>query len=174
MQLLEKDWKVLDLACGYGRLAIPLASKGFRVEGIDITPVFIERAEEEAKRRKLNIGFKVGNMTNLPYEDNSFDSVIWMWDAFSELTQEVEQMSAILEIYRVLKKGGLALVEVRNHRSSKLVEANLIGGQEAMPSYNHTRGSMKKLLKLVGLANYDMFIDNFGDRNRLILKIRKS
>lgn len=171
--LLGKGWKVLDLACGYGRFAIPLASMGYRVEGIDTTPIFIERAREEAAKRNLEIDFKVGDMTGLPYEDNSFDSVICMWNAFSELATEQEQVSAILEIHRVLRKGGMALVEVRNHTSSGLEEANTIDGYEAMPSYNHTRGSLRRLMELSKISGYKVFIDNFGGRKRLILKIGK-
>ena len=45
---------------------------------------------------------------------------------------------AILEIYRVLKKDGMCLIEGRNHRSGKLIAANMIDGYDAMPSYNHT------------------------------------
>lgn len=174
MRLLKKEWKILDLACGYGRFAIPLASEGFMVEGIDITPVFIERAKEEARKRNLDVEFKVGDMTNLPYDDDSFDAVICMWNAFSELVQEQHQIRAILEIYRALKKDGLAIVEVRNHRSCGLVEANAVDGYEAMPSYNHTRGSLRRLMKLSRLEDYRVFIDNFGGRNRLFLEIRKS
>lgn len=174
MQFLGKEGKVLDLACGYGRFSIPLAENGYLVEGLDITPAFIERAREEANRRGLKISFRIGNMEALPYEDNSFLSVICMWNAFSELAQEQEQVCTILEIYRVLKKDGLAIVEVRNHRSSRLVEANVIDEHEAMPSYNHTRGSMRRLMKLSRLEDYEVFIDDFGGRNRLILEIRKS
>ncbi len=173
VRLLRKDWKILDLACGYGRLTIPLAEMGYKMEGIDITPIFIEKAKEEAKKKNLNIEFRVGDMTNLPYDGNSFDAVICMWNAFSELVLEDEQVSAILEIYRVLKKDGMGLIEVRNHRSSKLIEANTIDGYNAMPSYNHTRGSMKKLMELSGLEDYRVFIDDFGGRNRLFLEIRK-
>jgi hypothetical protein len=49
----------------------------------------------------------------------------------------------------------------------------MIDGYDAMPSYNHTRGSMKKLMELSGLEDYRVFIDNFGGRNRLFLEIRK-
>ena len=31
-ELLKKSWKILDLACGYGRFSIPLAAMGYRVE----------------------------------------------------------------------------------------------------------------------------------------------
>ena len=171
--LLKKDWKILDLACGYGRFSIPLAALGYRVVGIDITPIFIERAKEEAKRRNLNIDFRVGDMKSLPYEENSFDSVICMWNAFSELAQDQDQIKAIAEIFRVLKRGGLAFIEVRNHRSSGLIEENLIDGYEAMPSYSHTRGSMQRLMKLSGVYSFRIFIDKFGGRNRLLLEIMK-
>ena len=172
-ELLKKSWKILDLACGYGRFSIPLAAMGYRVEGIDITPIFIEKAKEEAKKRDLNIEFRVGDMKSLPYEDRSFDSVICMWNAFSEIAQEQDQVRVISEIFRVLKRGGLAIVEVRNHRSSGLIEENFIDGYEAMPSYNHTRGSMKRLMKLSGVDSFKVFIDKFGGRNRLILEIVK-
>ena len=173
VKLLKKEWMILDLACGYGRLAIPLAAQGFRVEGIDVTPIFIEKAREEAMRRNLSVEFRVGDMTALPYGDCSFDSVICIWNAFSEMVREQDQINAILEMYRVLKKDGLTIIEVRNHRSSGAVEANIIDGYEAMPSYNHTRGSLKRLMKLSRLEGYDLFTDNFGGRNRLFLEIRK-
>jgi ubiquinone/menaquinone biosynthesis C-methylase UbiE len=172
-RFLKKGWKVLDLACGYGRMAFPLASMGFEVEGIDITPAFIEKAKEKAEKLNLKIGFRVGDIKALPYEDNSFDSAICMWNAFSELVEENEQISSLKEIHRVLREGGLAFIEVRNHRSSKLVDANAIDGIEAMPSYNHTRGSMRKLMKLSGISSYRVYIDDFGGRKRLLLEIGK-
>ena len=173
LKLLKKGWKVLDLACGYGRFSIPMASKGFIIEGIDITPVFIERAKEEAKKRNLHIGFRVGTMTDLPYENESFDSVICMWNAFSELTVEQDQIKSIKEICRVLKKDGLCIIEVRNHRSSGVDMTNLIDGHESMPSYNHTRGSMRRLMNLSQVEDFKVFIDDFGGRKRLILLLRK-
>jgi ubiquinone/menaquinone biosynthesis C-methylase UbiE len=172
-RLLNKGTRVLDLACGYGRFSIPLAEMGYLVNGIDITPIFIDRAKEEARRRNLRIEFRVGDMRNIPYREASFDYVICMWNAFSEITIESEQIRTIHEIYRVLKRGGLAIIEVRNHRSSKVIEKNFIDGQEAMPSYNHTRGSLKKLMKLAKIHDFKVFIDKFGGRNRLFLEVMK-
>ena len=173
-RLLRRDWKILDLACGYGRLAIPLALEGYRVEGMDITPAFVERAREDAARKGLNIGFRIGSMIDLPYYDGSFHSVICMWNAFSEIAEEQDQPRAILEIYRVLKKGGMAFIEMRNHRSSGLEVNNVIDGQEAMPSYRHTRGSMKRLMGICGIENFRVFIDNFGGRNRLLVEMHRT
>ena len=33
-----------------------------------------------------------------------------------------------------------------------------------MPSFNHTRGSIKRLMRLSGVVNYKIFLDNFGGR----------
>ena len=92
---------------------------------------------------------------------------------YSEVAQEQDQVRVISEIFRVLKRGGLAIVEVRNHRSSGLIKENFIDGYEAMPSYNHTRGSVKRLMKLSGVDSFKVFIDKFGGRNRLLLEIVK-
>jgi ubiquinone/menaquinone biosynthesis C-methylase UbiE len=174
VRLLKKNGEILDLACGYGRFSIELASLGYKVHGLDITPVFVEKAQEEARKRNLDIDFRIGDMTDIPYGEQFFDSVICMWNAFSELSAEEEQRKALLEMYRVLKDGGMAIIEMRNHRSAGLIEENTIDGLEAMPSYNHTRGSMKKLLELTGIKSYSVFIDNFGGRNRLLVEIRKT
>ncbi|MEM4056830.1 MAG: class I SAM-dependent methyltransferase [Thermoplasmatales archaeon] len=110
-------------------------------------------------------------MRSPPYEDSSFDSIVFMWNAFSELAQDRGQLRVIAEIFRVLKRERLAIVEVRNHRSSGLLEENIIDGYEAMPTYNHTRGSIKRLMKLSEVDNFKVFIDKFGGRNRLLLKV---
>lgn len=170
---LKKGWKVLDLACGYGRFTIPLAEMGYVMYGLDITPVFIEEARRESAKRNLDIEFTVGDMNYLPYSDSSFDAVICMWNAFGELAHVREQLRVITEIIRVMKCGGLAIVEVRNHRSSGLNSENTIDGHTAMPSYNHTRGSMKKLMSGAGISTFKAYIDDFGGRKRLILKMVK-
>jgi len=59
---ISKDKKILDLACGYGRLTIPLAKKGYNIEGIDLAPNFIKDAKKIAKKEKVNIKFRIGNM----------------------------------------------------------------------------------------------------------------
>ena len=164
---------ILDLACGFGRFSIPLARKGYNVAGIDITPLFIEHAKKIANQDKLQIQFSVGDMRSIPYEDESFDAVICMWNAFSEIIKAEDQIQVVTEIYRVLRKEGIGLIEVRNHRSSKAITENYIDGIAAMPSFNHTRGMLKKISESARIEHYEVFLDNFGGRRRLFLKILK-
>ena len=42
---------ILELGCGTGRVTIPLASNGFEVVGIDISPSMIQRANANAKQK---------------------------------------------------------------------------------------------------------------------------
>src|SRR5581483_3196 len=50
---LEPGLEVLDLACGHGRIANRLAERGARVTGLDATPLFLDRAREDAAERRV-------------------------------------------------------------------------------------------------------------------------
>lgn len=64
-----KDTKFLDVGCGGGG-AILLATKlGAKVSGLDASENFIKIAHQRVPEGE----FRVGDMENLPYDDNSFD-----------------------------------------------------------------------------------------------------
>lgn len=101
-----KNKKILDVGCGTGRYSIPLAKKGAEVEGIDISPGMLRKARRKVKRKNLKIKFKKSGMTNLPYEDNSFDLVI-----SSLAIDHVKDFDkAIKEMTRVCKNKGHIII----------------------------------------------------------------
>jgi len=55
MELLPAAGSALDVAMGTGRNALYLASRGYEVTGIDISPVAVERCRAEAERRGLRL-----------------------------------------------------------------------------------------------------------------------
>ena len=64
--------RVLDVACGTGRVTALLVGEGFaEVKGTDVSPAMMEVAQ----RRLPQIEFFQGDATRLPVEDNSFDLV---------------------------------------------------------------------------------------------------
>ncbi len=54
---------VLDLACGTGRITIPLAEAGFSVVGLDISEPMLKHAQEKAKKKDVQVEWVQGDMT---------------------------------------------------------------------------------------------------------------
>ncbi len=181
----NKNQKILDLACGYGRLTIPLAKLGYNLEGIDISPNLLEKAKKETKKANLEIKFRLGDMRNLPYNDNKFDVIICMWSAFIELHDEKEQEKAVKEMHRVLKPKGFSVIDMpifsrkkkeidmstddERIREGKIVHG-IIAGIEAPESYAHNKKTLKKLMRKTGIKKYKIKKQDFGGRKRLILR----
>ena len=100
---LPPGTRVLDVACGTGNLAIPLARQGCVVTGLDIAPNLLVQATERAAAEGLTARFDEGDAEQLPYEDASFDAVVTMFGAMFAPRPEV----VASEFARVLKPGGL-------------------------------------------------------------------
>ena len=95
--------KALDVACGTGNVAIPLARKGAIVTGVDIAPNLLVQARERAAAENLTAHFDEGDAEQLPYADASFDIVVTMFGAMFAPRPEL----VASELARVLKPGGL-------------------------------------------------------------------
>ncbi len=66
---------VLDLGCGAGLPASVILAERFRVTGVDVSPVQIERA-----RSNVPTGtFRLGDMTEVDFPRNSFDAVVCLY-----------------------------------------------------------------------------------------------
>lgn len=97
--------KILDYGCGDGSYSFIFHQNGAKeVQGLDISPEMINIADDRLKKYKenSNIKFIVGDGNNLPYNDNSFDTVI----ANFVLVHFDDLQKPLKEIFRVLKEGG--------------------------------------------------------------------
>lgn len=95
--------RVLDIACGTGNTAIPLARAGAIVTGVDIATNLLQQARERAAAEGLTIAFDEGDAEALPYADASFDAVTTMFGAMFAPRPEL----VASEFARVVKPGGL-------------------------------------------------------------------
>lgn len=108
--MVGKQDKVLDLACGYGRVALSLAQLGCSlVHGLDISPALISAAKGDAKGL-TNLFYTVGDMRKLPYDSQFFDKVFCFWASFAHLVSRADQRQCLSEIQRVLKPGGYCFI----------------------------------------------------------------
>lgn len=98
--------RVLDVCCGSGASAIPAAEtvgSAGSVVGVDLAENLLELARSKAKQRGLeNIEFRSGDMTQLPFEEGSFDVVVCVFGIFFVPDME----AALRELKRVLRTGG--------------------------------------------------------------------
>ena len=76
---LKGTEKILDLACGFGRHSLEFARRGYDVTGIDITPAYIDYANEQAKKENLNAKFICQDIRTITF-DKEFDVVLNMAD----------------------------------------------------------------------------------------------
>jgi len=94
---------VLDVGCGTGVVAITASRIGAKASGSDLTPELIDQAIVNASIAGLDIDFKVADVENLPYEDESFDFVV---SQFGHMFSPRPELST-REMLRVLKPGGV-------------------------------------------------------------------
>lgn len=74
---LNENSRLLDLGCGNGYITeyIQECTNSF-VTGVDLSPVAIESATKRTKMKSDKLKFRTGDMMNLPYSPNAFDSII--------------------------------------------------------------------------------------------------
>jgi SAM-dependent methyltransferase len=99
---LAPNERVLDVACGTGNLAIPAARAGAAVTGVDIAPNLIAQAQSRAADEGLSVTFEVGDAESLPYESQSFRTVVTMFGAMFAARPN----RAAAELLRVTQSGG--------------------------------------------------------------------
>ena len=104
-KIKERD-TVLDLGSGAGFdcfLASRKVGEKGKVIGVDMTPEMIERARNNAKKNNYkNVEFKLGEIENLPIENNSIDVII----SNCVINLSPDKNKVFKEAYRVLKKNG--------------------------------------------------------------------
>lgn len=107
---LKEGETVLDLGSGTGFdcfLAAQRVGKNGKVIGIDMTPGMVKRAKENARKGNYkNVEFRLGEIENLPVENNSVDAIIS--NCVISLSPDKEKVFG--EAFRVLKTGGKIMV----------------------------------------------------------------
>lgn len=110
---LPQGAQVLDLCCGWGRHAIPLAQRGFRVAGLDLSASHLELAAREADRAGVHLDLVRSDMRLIPFTQQ-FDAVINLFTAWGYLETEQEDQKVLDAISGALKPGGFFLIDLIN------------------------------------------------------------
>ncbi len=109
----EARGPALELGCGTGRIALPLARAGISLVGIDRSEAMlahaIRRAERWRKaqpRRKRRLGLVRGDIRCLPFDSAHFNLVMAPYGVLQSLLRDRDVKATLDSVSRVLKPGG--------------------------------------------------------------------
>jgi len=106
--------RVLELGCGTGRVALPLAKERMQVVGIDRSAAMLARAQR--RRRRLRSGQRVefvrGDIRHLPFPAQAFPLVIAPYGILQSLLRERDLLATLSAVHLALQPGGLFGMEL--------------------------------------------------------------
>jgi SAM-dependent methyltransferase len=103
--------RVLDLGCGPGRHAVPLALKGLNVTAVDASPFLLGKAKEHANRSHVDVDFVQADMRAFRRPD-AFDLAVSMFSSFGYFADRADDRQVAANVHNSLRSGGLALIDV--------------------------------------------------------------
>ena len=160
---VDKNKKILDVGCGYGRTLDELYKKGYKnLIGVDFSNGMIDRGKEE--HPYLDLRVMKDNKIDLP--DKSVDAVI-LFAVLTCIKTNEEQKFLLEEIKRVLKEGGVLYVNdfllnnddrnIKRYEKFKSVyeEYGVFELSEGVICRHHSEEWIKELLKDFFVLEYN-------------------
>lgn len=106
---------VLDLGCGPGRHALPLAEAGFSVCALDASEALLEVLQQKLADAPPKVQSRVevvhGDMRAFDREQ-AFDWVLVMWSTFGYFEKEEDHAKVLDNVYRSLRSGGRLVLDL--------------------------------------------------------------
>ncbi|MDR3342623.1 MAG: class I SAM-dependent methyltransferase [Treponema sp.] len=103
--------RALDLCCGFGRITLELARRGFAVTGVDITESYLQTAREDAAYENLAIEF-IRADTRSFRRPQIFDVVTNIYNSFGYFEHPGDDRLMIQNVFESLKPEGVFIIEI--------------------------------------------------------------
>lgn len=137
--------KFVDIAGGYGRLATEYLPRARHATLFDYSQTELDQAKAEYGKQ---LATQQGDIYHLPFKDNTFDALIMV-----RATHHFDDMPAVTrELHRILKPGGIAVIEVANKRTLPKMFRYWLRRSDVNP-FDRNPSSLKGLNK-DGFYNY--------------------
>lgn len=148
--------KFADIGGGYGRLANEYLKRARKAYIFDYSKTELEQAKETFGDK---IETKSGDIYELPFKDNELDGLMMV-----RVTHHLKHLDkAVAELYRVLKPGGVAVIEVANKRTLPKMARFLTGRSKVNP-FNQKIANYKNISK-DGFYNYHpKYVENIFEQ----------
>jgi len=149
----EKSGRLIDVGCGMGYFMDLARGKGWETAGVEISDLAVDHAREE-----LGLDVRKGNLGEAMFEKESFDAAT-MWNVLDQL---YDPRGALMELNRMLKKGGYLFIRVQNNYFHlKLYRFSNVSGRSfknftdhfaIFHPYSFNKDSIKRLLESTGFS----------------------
>ena len=173
LHLAKQAWgsgeSVLDLACGTGRVALPIAGEGIRVVGLDRSPAMLEIAKSKSTVTS-NPDWIEADMTDFQLRER-FGLVIIAFRSFMHLMTVAEQKACLQSVKAHLVEGGRLALNFLNPRILSAVK-HLTTSQYVSPLWSTAERVDENLPVERGLHESNALISRIhrGQRVRYIFR----
>ena len=126
---------VIDLGCGTGSIALPLAKEGYDVIGVDLSPEMLTEADHKAMEEGVSVRFACQDMTELELGEEA-DCILSLCDSMNYLTEDGQLEDAFKSIAQHMKQESLFLFDLNTEFKFKdVLGQNVFGSAEEHAAY---------------------------------------
>ncbi len=110
----QSNRPVLELACGTGRVLVPIAEQGIRIHGLDLSENMLKIAEQKITEKKLNdiTSLSLNNMAEFNLPEKNYALAFIAVRSFMHLFKQEDQIKCLNCTYKHLKSDGLLLIDL--------------------------------------------------------------
>jgi cyclopropane fatty-acyl-phospholipid synthase-like methyltransferase len=106
---LPEGSRLLDVPCGGGRLTLEMASRGYRVIGVDNSPDLIADATSQIDIERSPVTFEQRDMRDLPWQEE-FDGAFCFWSSFGYF-DDAGNLDFLKAVHNALKPGASLVLD---------------------------------------------------------------
>lgn len=174
MSKLQPGSRILEIGCNLGQMTFPLAEKGFKVVGFDLSSNAIAKASQRARYYKIdNVSFGVQDAESYKNQpDKSFDGVF----SFSAFRYFPNPDKALSEAYRVLKKNGSIVIDFPNKYCPWFnILKKLFFIKPHIHDTLYTKDQIKEMMEKAGFKNisFKIFLFSYKELPSVLLPLMK-
>lgn len=129
---LPKGSRVLDLPCGWGRLHPHLAARGLAVAGGDLSRLNLRRHAMEHPAPLARLDLRA-----LPFRTGCADGVFCAFTSWGYFATEAENQAQLQEFARVLRPGGVLLLDLAGRSFLRRTSTRLQGRWRDFPDLGY-------------------------------------
>ena len=116
---------ILELACGIGRITLPIAQEGFKITGVDISEGMLQRAKEKAMEQHLTITWSKADIRNFTLYEK-FNLIFLPFNSISHL-QDLDSIAACFQaVKHHLAPDGRFILDIANPKLEFLLRESHI------------------------------------------------